>query len=125
MAFLKAYAMQFVIPGQLPDLNRIIDASKRHWGGYAREKRRYTRQVALLAQAAGLGPISRPISIKFTWICKDRRKDKDNVRVGAKYILDGLVEAGVLRGDGWSQNQGFTDHFGIDRKNPRIEVELI
>ena len=117
--------MQFVIPGQLPDLNRIINTSKRHWGGYAREKRRYTRQVALLAQAAGLRPISRPISIKFTWICKDRRKDKDNVRVGAKYILDGLVEAGVLRGDGWNQIQGFTDHFGIDRKNPRIEVELI
>ena len=70
-------------------------------------------------------PPSLPITIKFTWICKDRRKDKDNVRVGAKYILDGLVEAGVLRGDGWNQIQGFTDHFDIDRKNPRIEVELI
>ena len=117
--------MHFVIPGQLPDLNRIIAASKRHWGGYAQEKRRHTRRVVLLARAAGLKPITRPVTIKFTWICKDRRKDKDNVRVAAKYILDGLVEAGILADDGWGQIEGFTDQFGIDRKYPRIEVELV
>ena len=116
--------MHFVIPGQLPDLNRIVAASKRHWGGYAQEKRRHTRRVALLARAAGLKPITRPVTIKFTWICKDRRKDKDNVRVAAKYILDGPVEAGILADDGWGQIEGFTDQFGIDRKYPRIEVEI-
>jgi hypothetical protein len=45
--------------------------------------------------------------------------------VAAKYILDGLVEAGVLLDDDWGQIEGFTDQFGIDSKHPRIEVELI
>ena len=116
--------MHFVIPGQLPDLNRMIAASKRHWGGYAQEKRRHTRRVALLARAAGLKPIAQPVTIKFTWICKDRRKDKDNVRFAAKYILDGLA-AGVLASDGWGQIDGFEDRFDVDSNHPRIEVELI
>ena len=117
--------MRFVIPGQLPDLNQTIAASKQHWNNYAVEKRRQTHRVAWLVRAAGLKPITRPVRIKFTWICKDRRKDKDNVRFAAKYILDGLVAAGILADDGWGQINGFEDHFAVDPKCPRIEVELI
>jgi Holliday junction resolvase RusA-like endonuclease len=117
--------MRFVIPGQLPDLNQTIAASKKHWKYYAAEKRCQTHRVAWLVRAAGLSPITRPVTIKFNWICKDQRKDKDNVRFAAKYILDGLVLAGVLADDGWSHITGFEDRFGVDAKNPRIEVEVI
>ena len=117
--------MRFVIPGQLPDLNQTIAASKKHWNHYAAEKRRQTHRVAWLVRAAELSPITRPVTIKFNWICKDQRKDKDNVRFAAKYILDGLVLAGVLADDGWNQIDGFEDHFSLDAEHPRIEVELI
>jgi len=43
---------------------------------------------------------------------------------GQKFILDGLVQAGVLSNDGWKQIGKVTHDFKIDRQNPRVEVEL-
>ena len=39
-------------------------------------------------------------------------------------IQDALVRAKILKNDGWKQIIGFEDHFEIDRKNPRIVVEI-
>lgn len=41
-----------------------------------------------------------------------------------KFILDALVGAGVLRGDGWKHISGFTDRFKVSKEDPRIEVEI-
>jgi Holliday junction resolvase RusA-like endonuclease len=117
--------MKLIIPGILPDLNSVVNGAKRHWGSYAATKRKHTHRVALMAQQAKLPPIRRPVQVRFLWVCKDRRRDKDNVRMAAKYILDGLVEAGVLADDGWHQIVGFEDHFAVDKCCPRVEVELI
>ena len=38
--------------------------------------------------------------------------------------LDALVETGVLRNDGWSEIEGFSDDFALDPKNPRVEVTI-
>ena len=62
------------------------------------------------------------VFITFRWFCKNRKKDSDNIVVGKKFILDGLVEAGVLKNDGWKQVAGFKDEFEVDRDNPRIEI---
>ena len=61
----------------------------------------------------------------YHWYCEDRRKDKDNISsFGRKVIQDALVRAKILKNDGWKQIIGFEDHFEIDRKNPRIVVEI-
>ena len=39
-----------------------------------------------------------------------------------KVILDGMVEAGVIKNDGWKEVLGFRDSFYVDKDNPRIEV---
>jgi Holliday junction resolvase RusA-like endonuclease len=61
----------------------------------------------------------------FHWIEKDRRRDKDNIAMAKKFILDSLQEWGVLKNDGWKQVLGFIDIFSVDKINPRVEVSLL
>lgn len=42
-----------------------------------------------------------PVIVSFAWYRKDERTDPDNIAFAAKFILDGFVQAGVLRGDTW------------------------
>lgn len=60
----------------------------------------------------------------FRWYEKDRRRDKDNVAMAKKFILDSLQEMDIIRNDGWKEIIGFVDEFFIDKENPRIEVLL-
>jgi Holliday junction resolvase RusA-like endonuclease len=116
---------RLIIEGALPSLNEIIAAAKSHWAAYAKEKRQRTTSIALLATIAKLKPVSGPCVVRCLWYEKDRRRDPDNVRVGMKFVLDGLVEAGVLPSDGWAVITGLEDRFYVDKERPRIEVEII
>lgn len=113
--------MKIVIPGQLPSMNEIIDAAKGHWNNYRDMKRTYTDLVAWHAKK--LPEIDRA-DIIITWHCPNRRKDKDNITAGTKFILDGLQASGRMKNDGWSQIGDITHRFSVDKKNPRVEVEL-
>lgn len=77
--------------------------------------------VAWLAK--GKGKFEK-IDLDITWICKDKRKDKDNIAAGIKFILDGLVVAGVIADDGWKQVNSFKHNFKVDKYNPRVEVKI-
>jgi len=110
-----------VIPGELPDLNTIIDESKKHWAEYSRIKRKYTDMVAWLAKGKGK---FKKIDLDITWICRNKRKDKDNIAAGVKFILDGLVQANVIENDGWKQIGDIVHRFEVDKDNPRIEVRI-
>jgi Holliday junction resolvase RusA-like endonuclease len=67
-------------------------------------------------------PPQEKVYLKIDWYCKNKRKDTDNIAVGKKFILDGMVEAGVIKNDGWKEVLGFRDSFYVDKDNPRIEV---
>lgn len=114
--------MNFIIKGSLPTMNEIIDASKSHWTVYRRIKEEHTNLVAWCCKH--LPPVKR-VNILITWYCKNRRHDPDNVMAGQKFILDGLVTAGVLPNDGWDEIGSIYHSFKIDKKFPRIHVQLI
>lgn len=114
--------MEFVIKGELPDLNQIIKASKSHYMSYSNMKKDYT---ALVMISAGNHPKIERADVEITWYAKNRRKDPDNIAAGVKFILDGLVKGGVLENDGWNQINRITHDFAIDKENPRIEVKLL
>lgn len=86
--------MKIVIPGELPDLNQMIDASKDHWSEYSKMKKANTDLVTWIAK--GKGKFKR-IDLDITWYCKNKKKDKDNIAAGIKFILDGLVKAGIIK----------------------------
>jgi len=64
-----------------------------------------------------------PCKITFTWHLKDKRKDLDNVAFAKKFILDGLVKAGVLENDNLTKIQAFEDKVVFDKKE-YVEVEI-
>jgi Holliday junction resolvase RusA-like endonuclease len=116
--------MKLTIPGRLPGLNEITDAARGNRYASAKMKKEYTELVAWCAKAARL-PRMEKIDLAITWYEPNKRRDKDNIMAGQKFILDGLVQAGVIANDGWKQIGDITHRFRVDKANPRIEVELI
>ena len=116
---------RLIIRAKMPNLNDVIAASKRHWSYYSKEKKRWTEIVAQEAKAQGLYKMRLPVWVRTTYYMKTRRGDPDNVRVAIKYILDGLVQAGVLEDDSQRWIVGFQDLYDLDRDDPRIEVQLM
>ncbi|NFO72141.1 Holliday junction resolvase [Clostridium botulinum] len=114
--------MKIVIPGELPDLNKIIDVAKKHYMQYSNLKKTNTDLVTWIAK--GKGKFKR-IDLDITWYCKNKRKDKDNIAAGIKFILDGLVKAKVIENDGWKEINNFTHKFEVDKNNPRTEIEIV
>lgn len=115
-----------VIPGELPDLNTIIKESKRgrgNWQPYNDIKQEHTERIAWIAKSK-IKKRLKKIDLEIKWICKDRRKDKDNIMAGTKFILDGLVVAGIIENDGWKQIGDISHKFEVDKDNPRIEVTI-
>jgi len=114
--------MKFEIPGRLPGLNEIIDAAKRNPHEYARMKETCTAMVAWLAKKL---PRFEKVALVITWYEPDLRRDPDNIMAGQKFILDGLVQAGVLPNDSQKYVRGIMHRLEVDRQNPRVEVEIV
>ena len=112
-----------IIPGELPDLNEIIEASKNHWGSYSSLKKANTQLVAFCTKQATKQKYKK-IDLEITWYCKNKRKDKDNIMAGTKFILDGLIAAGVIQNDGWTNIGDIRHKFDVDKQNPRVEVRI-
>jgi Holliday junction resolvase RusA-like endonuclease len=116
--------MKLTIPARLPGLNEMMDAARSNRYESAAMKKENTQLVAWCAKAARLPRMER-VDLIFTWYEPHRQRDKDNIMAGQKFVLDGLVEAGVLKNDGWKQVGDITHRFRLDKTNPRVEVELI
>jgi hypothetical protein len=97
-------------------MNELVAAAKGFGGrgyGYSKLKKTWTAAVCARAKAAGLGPVERAV-LRFEWVEKAMRRDPDNIVAGKKLVLDGLVDAGVLRKDGWKSIAGFSDGWRVD-----------
>ena len=117
--------MKFDIEGRLPGLNEMIDAAKQGKGKYqpySIMKQTYTDMVAWLAKKL---PAYEKVALIITWYEPDRRRDPDNIMAGQKFILDGMVQAGVIPDDSQKYILGIYHRFKVDRKNPRVEVEIV
>jgi hypothetical protein len=105
-AVLPGLSMALWLPMRAPNLNDLIRAHGQHAQVYNRLKKRWADLVVL---CIGGRPIrcrfgsDRPAKVHFELVEPDRKRDPDNIAAGAaKLILDGLVKAGVLEGDGWA-----------------------
>ena len=118
--------MKLVIMGRLPSLNEYINAERTEKNKAAAMKRQVERTVILAAKKClGRTKFTGPVYMSYTWVEKNRRRDKDNVSsFGRKCIQDALVKGGWLAGDGWKHITGFSDRFSVDTAHPRIEVEI-
>ncbi len=94
--------MTFFVPGPLPGMNEIIAAAKSGRGkgnAYSRQKLLWTSTVAFHARSRSIGHLPSPVSVSCVWHEATKRRDPDNIQAAVKFVLDGLVEAGILSGD--------------------------
>lgn len=117
--------MKLLIPFLLPGLNEYIEADRNSRYKGADMKRKQQRAVAAVFRRQIRKPLREPVVMRYLWVERNRRRDKDNISsFGRKVIQDALVEIGALRNDGWGNISRFTDDFTVDRKCPRVEIEI-
>lgn len=114
-----------IIPGTLPGLNDYVRAERANKFKAAKFKKRIEARIgwSIREQLPGVH-FKGPVSINYLWCEPNRRRDKDNVAWAKKMIQDALVSCRVLDGDSWRHIVAFSDHFAVDRDNPRVEVRI-
>jgi hypothetical protein len=86
----------------LTNLNKFISANNNNRYAAASIKRNETELVAWKCREQNAPKLKKLHSLEFIWRCKDKRQDKDNICFAKKFILDGMVMAGVIPNDTYS-----------------------
>lgn len=114
---------RLTINGSLAKLNDHDSANRANKFGGAALKKKMTDMVTL--QCSRLKPIEGESIITFYWFVSGKH-DYDNVRFGAKYILDGMVKSGKLPNDSPKYIVGFGgDYFTkVEKGEEKVIVEI-
>ena len=121
----RVIQIKLTINFELPALNEYISAMNS--SRYAGNKMKQETQEAIgwCIKSQNIQLIKKPVRIRFLWVSKNRKKDLDNVAFAKKFILDALVQGGVLNNDNRKNVCGFIDNFAVDKEKPRVEVEIV
>lgn len=118
--------MKFIIPGTLPNLNDYTEANRKNRYAAAAMKNQCEHLIILCIKSQLRNKkANTPVTVRFNWIEPNRARDKDNIAFAKKFIFDAMVKAKLIPGDGWKHVEGFEDRFMVDKKKPRIEVEIL
>lgn len=114
-----------VIQGQLPNLNDYTRAcrSNAYAGANMKKQAEKIIQVHIVQQLKWV-QFDGTVELAFRWYEPNKKRDLDNICFAKKFILDALVSNKVIVADSWKGVVGFTDHFFVDAKNPRIEIDI-
>lgn len=101
----------FKVQGRMQALNDYISVNrgkKGKWLG-SKYKKEQTEMVveALEAFGSDLPHFEKPVIVEFHWVEINKKRDPDNFVFAKKFILDGMVKAGLIPNDGWSNIAGF------------------
>jgi Holliday junction resolvase RusA-like endonuclease len=100
---------QFSIPLP-PTLNEQINQARSHWTKSARTKDQWSAAVA--RAASGSHQFSADVWITLDFVLQRyTSRDWDNTVASAKFILDGLKDAGTIADDSFSVVQAVTPFF--------------
>ena len=121
-----AREFELFIPGPLPGLNEMIAAAKsgrRGGNRYAKRKKDWTEYIRDLISECTPSPMA-AVSLVIRYYEPNRKRDKDNIAAGKKFIIDALVSAGVIPNDGWKHLRGWRESFHIDRNSPGVSITI-
>ena len=112
--------MKYIIPAIPPSNNKYIGRNMA-WK-YRDEKNEWAWLIKAYCKSAPAEPF-RYVSVKISYCFPTRgRRDPDNF--SGKFILDGLVSAGILADDSFDCIT-LSLEAGYDRESPRTEIEII
>ncbi len=118
---------KFEIDKRLAGANEFIKKaySNRHAGNNLKQEEQEYIKWCIRKQLGNL-KIDKPVIGRFTWIEGNKRRDLDNICFAKKFILDSLVELGILKDDNRKMVCGFTDSFEYaDKSKVIVELEEI
>lgn len=114
---------KFKYEGRLTSLNEYIKANRGSKGKYFgnQTKKFWTDDIAekLVKRMNEREAVKfdKPVWVEFHWIEPNAKRDPDNIIFAKKFVLDGMVKAGLLAGDGQKHVAGFTDTWEVDRNS--------
>ena len=114
---------KFVLYNVESDLNKTIGFALTSRFKYAKHKKDQEKNITI--QLQGLPIIDYKGKYIYSWFMKDKRKDPGNIAGSEKMIGDALQSSGIIENDGWKQISGIEHRFYVDKKNPRLELEII
>ena len=115
---------RFEITKRLSGLNEYINANRSNkYLGAKLKKQEQAYIIWCIREQLGNTKIDKPVEGHFTWIEENKRRDLDNICFAKKFILDALVESGVLKDDNRKIVTNFTDSFEYADKS-KVIVEL-
>ena len=123
----KVLPKSLVISGVLPNMNDYTEAQRTNKYKGARMKKDAQDLVHwhILSQIRSLR-IDKPVFMVYHFYEADRKRDHDNVSAFAhKVVQDALVQAKILKNDGWKDIVGYQDLFFVTANQPYIEVFFI
>jgi Holliday junction resolvase RusA-like endonuclease len=91
---------KIVFSFDLPTLNDYINTERTNRFKAAQIKKKATQNAFYACIESGLKLEDALYDLSVYWIVANNRRDADNIYFGIKFILDGVVKAGVLKGDG-------------------------
>lgn len=93
--------LEILFETQMTTLNDYINAERTDRYIAASIKKRITNSCMVESlNHRGIIDPNGLYDVEAYWQTKDNRKDPDNIYFSIKFILDGIVKAGVLSGDG-------------------------
>lgn len=115
--------MTFSMPGRLDGMNETMKMPRSRYT-QARRRKLIKYRIAQWIVALRVPKFTVPVRIHMHWVERDQRRDRDNIRSGAKFILDALVKQQRIVNDSQKWVTELTDSYSVDKVNPRIEVTI-
>ena len=117
----------FVINQKLPSLNEVIGDNRSNRYMAAKKKRDIQRDILTYIRLSCLNgdlvPQKKRCTISLTWHEKTHRRDVDNIQSAQKFILDAMVEGGILEDDSRKYVSQIYHHI-VDDDRDFVEVYI-
>ena len=95
----KRDTFTYFVEGEFPTMNEFIAAAYAHRQQGARMKATFTDVVKFALTGEDRVDLTLPLSVEFIWYRKNALSDLDNISFAQKFVLDGMVRAGIIPED--------------------------
>lgn len=118
---------KFEINKRLIGLNEYTNTNRYNKYAGAKQKKEEQDYIKVcIKEQLGNIKLDKPVIGHFTWVEGNKRRDLDNICFAKKFILDSLVELGILKDDNRKMVCGFVDKFEYaDKSKVIIELEEV
>ena len=119
-------SITFFLDFPLPTLNEMIRTARGNKYAAAAQKKKYTGLVATEIMVQTERPHFDAISLDITWIETKKKRDPDNVFAAVKFILDGIVAAGIIKDDDRDHVASITNRIAVsDSRGAAVMVSSV